>query len=177
MLWLHIIMATICKSDNGFCFKPLNLANSNRKQYPYINALGEEITDIPRQSYSELGNKFLIDENYLLYDLDGEKIKSPGWIPGFSNNTDNEGVKYSRKYDAIYPGVIPEDFMFNVIDPSEGQGEKYYKYKDLCNHEIAVGGGVSGSNNKFRDLYLIHRELDLKERNNKSLEEILLSNN
>ena len=30
--------------------------------------------------------------------------------------------------------------------------------------------------NKFRDLYLIHRELDIKNRHNKSLEEILLSN-
>lgn len=163
-------------SKNEFCFKPLNLENSKREQYPFINALGEEMTEIPRQIHNYLGIKFLIDKNYLLYDIDGNKVKSEGWIPGFSNNSDEEGIKYSRKYDTIYPEVIPEDFMFNIIDPSEGQGKKYYKYQALCKYEIAAGAGGGGSNNKFKDLYLKQREIDLKERNNKSLEEILLSN-
>jgi hypothetical protein len=66
------------------------------------------------------------------------------------------------------------EFMVTVLFPKNGQGEPYRKYQEYCKHELISGSMTCSSNNKNRLIYLEKRQLDLQERGNKSLEELLL---
>ena len=125
--------------------------------------------------------KFLVDENNFIYKLnlnendEWEKVLSHRWFLGFSTNLDNEGFKYSEYYDDIYPEVMTEDFWFLIICPKSGQQTKIYEqFKKYCKNEHQSGAGCCGTKKENIKDYIKGRILDMRERNFKSLDELLL---
>jgi hypothetical protein len=67
------------ETENEYRFKPITLKHDNN---PPLFGCGT--------------TNYLIDQNQVLYDTCGNKIKNNTWYAGFSYNLDEEGIKYSK---------------------------------------------------------------------------------